>query len=273
MVNAPTRPDPIEASARSPGGEPPVKLFWQPGCSSCLRTKEFLTRAGVPFVSVNIHGDEAAMAELRGLGARSVPVVSRGRDFVFGQVLEDVGKFLGIEAASERLAPAELLAKLDRVLAVAESAMRQIPESRLGETMPGRDRSHRQLGFHIFNIPEIFLDVANGAFFAAGRFDDPAPAALRTGAEIAGYGAAIRRRLAAWWAEQADPGCAREVETYFGRKSLHVVLERTTWHSAQHTRQLLMVLDRLGIDPAERLSPADLAGLPLPENVWDIGAG
>jgi hypothetical protein len=59
------------------------------------------------------------------------------------------------------------------------------------------------------------------------------------------------------------------VETYYGARSMHEVLERTAWHSAQHTRQLMMLLDMLRIAPNGPLAPADLAGLPLPERVWD----
>jgi len=41
----------------------PIKAYWQPGCTSCLRMKEFLTRHGVSFVSVNVLEDRTAMAE------------------------------------------------------------------------------------------------------------------------------------------------------------------------------------------------------------------
>ena len=50
---------------------------------------------------------------------------------------------------------------------------------------------------------------------------------------------------------------------------MHEVLERTTWHSEQHTRQLIVVLDSLNRVVDGRLSEADLRGLPLPENAWD----
>jgi hypothetical protein len=50
---------------------------------------------------------------------------------------------------------------------------------------------------------------------------------------------------------------------------VHVVLERTVWHPAQHTRQLMLVLESLGIAPERPLGAADLAGLPLPEKAWD----
>jgi len=59
------------------------------------------------------------------------------------------------------------------------------------------------------------------------------------------------------------------MDTYFGRHPLHEVLERTVWHPAQHTRQLMLILDDLGIEPNRRLRAEDFAGLPLPEKVWD----
>jgi hypothetical protein len=59
------------------------------------------------------------------------------------------------------------------------------------------------------------------------------------------------------------------METYFGKHSMHVVLERTAWHPAQHTRQLMLILETLAIAPDRPLTAADLAGLPLPEKAWD----
>src|SRR5437899_490285 len=129
-----------------------VKVFWQPGCTSCLRTKEFLTKSGVEYESINVHGNPAGMEQLRKLGARSVPVVAR---------------------------------------------------------------------------------------------------------------------LQAWWKTYPDRSCSRMMDTYFGKHPLHVVLERTAWHPAQHTRQLMLILETLNIEPDRRLSAADLAGLPLPDKAWD----
>ena len=50
---------------------------------------------------------------------------------------------------------------------------------------------------------------------------------------------------------------------------LHEVLERTCWHSGQHARQLMLVLESRGIEPDGRLTDADFAGLPMPAEVWD----
>ena len=51
------------------------------------------------------------------------------------------------------------------------------------------------------------------------------------------------------------------------------VLDRTTWHAAQHVRQTMMILEQLGITPDTPLTADDLAGLPLPEKVWDDEPG
>src|SRR5262249_23300722 len=69
-----------------------IKAYWQPGCTSCLRMKEFLTKHGVSFVSVNVLEDKDAFAELATLGIRSVPIVRRGKDWANGQVLREVAR-------------------------------------------------------------------------------------------------------------------------------------------------------------------------------------
>ena len=73
--------------------------------------------------------------------------------------------------------------------------------------------------------------------------------------------------MAAWWA-QTDQSLGFTARTYYGDKSMHEVFERTAWHSAQHTRQLALMLESHGIAPAHPLTPADLAGLPVPDDVW-----
>ena len=87
-------------------------------------------------------------------------------------------------------------------------------------------------------------------------------------AGVAQYGDAVMERLRSWWAAHTDKTCATNVTVYTGVQPLHDFLERQTWHSAQHVRQLAAVLERFGIEPDGRLSPADLAGLPLPKALW-----
>ena len=62
---------------------------------------------------------------------------------------------------------------------------------------------------------------------------------------------------------------SRKARVYYGDVSLHEYLERTTWHSAQHVRQLVMVLGTLGIEPDRPPASETFAGLPMPDKVWD----
>jgi glutaredoxin len=248
-----------------------VRVFWQPGCTSCLRTKEFLTRAGVDYESINVHGNDAAMAELAKLGARSVPIVARGGTFVFAQTIGDVIGFLGLKVKPQApLAPEALMQKLDLVLTAAARYVRQIPAAALGKPFRNRNRPIRALAFHVFRIVEGFLEsMDDGRELTYERImRDNAPSDMSP-EDLARYGEGVLARAQAWWAAHPDKTCAQPIPTYFGEHPLHLVLERTVWHPAQHTRQLMLVLESLGIAPREPLGAADLAGLPLPEKAWD----
>ena len=62
-----------------------------------------------------------------------------------------------------------------------------------------------------------------------------------------------------------DPGVSRV--TVIGRRSTGV--EHAKWHAAQHTRQLILFLEKMGVTPDNPVTDDDLAGLPLPRGVWD----
>lgn len=214
--------------------------------------------------------DAAGLAELRRLGARSVPVLSRGDNYVFAQSLGHVVAFLGLtEATGPVLSPAALIARLDLFLTAALRFIPQMPDDRLATEVPNRPRTYRVLGHHIFRIPEAFLEVAAGATLAYDSLVAPPPAAMQTTADIVAYGADVRRRLLAWWQAKADKSGKETVQTYYGPQSLHEYLERTTWHSGQHVRQWMMLLRMAGIEPRDPLAEAAFADLPMPSSVWD----
>jgi glutaredoxin len=246
-------------------------VFWQPGCTSCLRTKEFLTKNGVDYESINVHGNAAGMEELRKLGARSVPIVARGDKFVFAQTIGDVIKFLGLQVRQqERLSPEQLMQKMDLVLTAAARYIRQIPAAELDKPFRNRNRPIRVLAHHVFRIVEGFLEsMHDGKLLTYERIMEDAPPTVRTGEDIARYGEGVLARAQAWWRSYDDASCQHPMQTYFGQHPVHVVLERAVWHPAQHTRQLMLILETLGIPPEHPLSAADLAGLPLPEKAWD----
>lgn len=191
------------------------RVYWQPGCTGCLRTKEFLTGHGIPYESINVREQPGAMAELEALGVCSVPVVARGTDYVFAQELREVARFVEVSLDYEPLSAEELWHKLDRILAAAQRYLRQLPPARLDNKLPGRNRTYLDLAYHLFVIPTAFLDAVRGG-------------------ELTAQG-----------------------------------LERTCWHTAQHCRQLLALLEHLDIAPDGAFGAAELDGLPLPERTWD----
>jgi hypothetical protein len=97
----------------------------------------------------------------------------------------------------------------------------------------------------------------------------PREGTYTTGAEIASYGDAIIKLIENWWSQLDDKSCQQKIKTFYGTPPMHQLFERSTWHSAQHTRQMIAILDRFGIAPDGRLTPKDLAGLPLPEGIWE----
>jgi hypothetical protein len=232
-------------------------VFWQPAQS-------------VDYESINVQDDAGGMDALRSLGARSVPVVAVGERYVYAQSLADVIEFLGLGVRlKERLTPDELAQRVGAVLAAALRYVRQIPANQLDAQLRNRKRSIHELAHHVFRIVEAFVEAAGGAPLTyESTVLGPGPD-IKTKEDIARYGEIVVDRFERWWADTADRSCASEVDTYYGPHSLHEVLERTAWHSAQHTRQLMMLLEELAIAPEGPLTQEELAGLPLPEKVWD----
>ncbi len=214
--------------------------------------------------------DPDGLAELRRLGARSVPVLSRGDDWVFAQNLGHVVEFVGLkEDVGPVLSPDELVQRLTIFLATAVRIIRQMPDAMLETDVPNRPRSYRVLAHHIFRIPESMLETAAGAYMDNLTSNLPPPDDMRTTAAITAYGQDVLDRLLAWWDGQADRTASATVQTYYGPQSLHELMERTTWHSGQHVRQWFMLLEMAGVTPDVRLTEADFAGLPMPGSVWD----
>lgn len=213
------------------------------------------------------------MQRLLKLGVRNLPVVAKGDKFVFGQNLEDVAEFVGLMGTGHTpLPPEQLIAKWLNVLRAAQRYVRQLPAERLAErVIENRDRSIRLLAHHVFRIGEAYLEtVVDGVEYSNSLATvPPKDGTCLTGNEIADYGETVIARLQKWWGTLADRSCQQKVGTYYGTQPMHQLFERSTWHSAQHSRQLVAVLERFGIDPDRRLTSADLAGLPLPERLWE----
>ena len=211
--------------------------------------------------------------QLLQLGVRTVPVLARNGQYIFCQNLEDVAEFVGLQGTGHTpLPPEALLRKWTLVLRAAQRYIHQTPNQRVNErAIDNRDRSIRLLSHHIFRIGEAFLETAiDGVEYWVQLANvPPKEGTYTTGTEIASYGSSIIERIENWWAQLEDKACQQKVKTFYGTPPMHQLFERSTWHSAQHTRQMIAVLERFGIEPDVRLTAEDLAGLPLPEGIWE----
>ena len=236
--------------------------------------KDHLTTREVDFISINIQEDEGAFDELRELGIMALPVVARGDDYTIGMDLAQVLAFVGLDEEAPELLPAHAL--VDRIAATVPAAVRfaaQLPADTHDRTIPGRDRTYLGLANHIVGHVEIFLSLAGGASFTLDgvdpdilrglerRIDAPAELGPRASRAIADLKA---------WADDVTPSeLDRVVETFFGDQTMNALLGSCAYSVAQHTRQLISVLELLDVEPDRPLTAADYAGLSLPAALWD----
>jgi hypothetical protein len=163
--------------------------------------KEFLTKRGVAFVSVNVLEDKDAFAELAALGIRSVPIVRRGEDWANGQMLGEVARVAGLAWGGAQLLPApELAVRLIGIQTAAQRLFAQIPEDQLARMLPHRPRSYAQLAYHIFYIVDAFLEhEVQYLPLKEGDYDRVPPPEMNTKAQILAYGQDVLGRFRIWW--------------------------------------------------------------------------
>ena len=215
--------------------------------------------------------DDGGLESLKALGARSVPVVSRGDEFVYAQVIKDVVDFLELdEDTGPTLSPQQLAERYLDVLDRAVTLVGQMPDECLERELPNRPRSWKVLLHHVFQIPTAFLDAQqSGKPMAYEAMVAPPPEQLRTSADIAAFGADLRERFRRWWDGARDADFTRRIEVYFGETTLHEMLERTVWHSTQHVRQVASLLEQADVTPKAPLTAQHIQGLPLTDRIWD----
>ena len=207
------------------------------------------------------------MADLQRLGVRSVPVLSRGDEYTFGQSTRQIVDFLGLtEKSGPELSTDELAARVTKFMDAALELIPLMPADRLGTHVPGRPRSYRSLAFHLFRVVDAFLDANEDVTLVQAMFREEPAADAGTEALVA-YGTKVRDRFRAWW--QAGTAPSKILQTYYGPQSLHELMERTTWHCGQHVRQYMMLMEKEGVTHHRPLVAADFARLPMPQNVWD----
>ena len=219
------------------------------------------------FDGFDVENEPERRRDLEPFGLMRVPVTIVGERAVHGGNPKALAELVGVTYGErEPLSPPELARRLDAVLAATQRAVRQIPREHLGMKKPGRDRTVRQLGFHIFRLSAAFADTREQGHLSEQWFEENAPAEMADGEAVAGYGETVRRRLRAYF--QRPGWCDGQVSTYYGPQTAPELMERTTWHCAQHLRQIYWFLDEMGVKKDAPLTDADLEGLPVPTEVW-----
>src|SRR5580693_6405494 len=131
------------------------------------------------------------MGELQKLGVRSVPVLSRGDKYTFGQSTKQIVDFLGLkEKSGPELSTEELAARVDKFMGAALELIPLMPHDRLGTHVPGRPRSYRTLAFHLFRVVDAFLGANEGVTLEKEMFREEPESDAGTDALVA-YGTTV----------------------------------------------------------------------------------
>ena len=216
-------------------------------------------------MSRDIVNDAGALARLQRLGADAVPVVADGDRWVPGVDLGQVATLLDLDySPAPALTPDILVGRLRHALMTSTRLTGQFPAINLGDKLPNRDRTCVALANHIVEVAAGYLEVESGTDFDH-RISSAIPEVELDREALAARCRAVRGALNV----SPSPLYEHAVGTFFGPATLHEVLERCTWHVAQHVRQQAMLLEGLDIAPDRPLTAAELDGLPLPAGVWD----
>ena len=172
------------------------------------------------------------------------------------------------------LEPEALVNRWVKILRAAQRYVRQLPADQLNlRATHNRGRQLQVLSQHIFNVGDAYLmKCAAGRAKELSRFSGARleKDSVTSAGEISSYGDGVISRIELWWNGLADKACEEKIETpNYGVLSIHQLLERATWHSAHHTRQIVDVLQRQGIVPDGEFNDDYLAGLPMPKRTWD----
>lgn len=204
---------------------------------------------------------------MRAHGFDTVPAVAANGEIVSGGVLEEIARVVGFAYDPPSiLPPAVLMERWYEILDTAARLIRQVPLDGMTVTSPvDGNRTLFNLAWHVVTIGRVFLLVYDELEARVPRVE-----AIKTGEDLGAYADDTRERLRTWWTRIGvhDP-LERVVESYQGIQSLLEYLERETWHTAQHTRQVAALLEQIGVTPDRPLTAEVLAGLPLPERLWD----
>ncbi len=172
---------------------------------------------------------------------------------------------IGVDYDSKpQLSPAVLRTRQITFLQLLDEVLDRVPDSLHEEKIPGRDRTVWNLIEHMCEIARVYQSVAEGSLVFDATAADAEVTGNSTRVQLHSTISDLTRALSS---ENHDYD--REIETYFGFASLHYVLERCTWHIAQHLRQLASLIRSMDETIMTEINPRLLDRLPIPIEVWD----
>ena len=251
-----------------------LRVFWMPGCSSCVKVKEHLKRLGIAFESVNVLEQPEAREELAARGIRGAPIVSRGNRFVYAQSLEIVNEFLNITEELPKRETEFLFKKWISLLNTGIGYLETCPPEELrANVLPGRDRPVGELAYHAFQIVDAFLHCMKSG---EREWLDRASGAVKMDVALSkplllDFARKTTTELERYWNDGATE--YKDVDAsdrpFEGDlRTTHEFLDRSSWHSAQHLRQVATVLTRDGVALVPAWGDDMVKGLGVPNALW-----
>jgi glutaredoxin len=261
----------VPTSYRGNAASDALRVFWAPGCSSCIKVKEHLKRLGIEFESVNVVTQPEASKELSERGIRGVPVVSRGDRYVYAQSLEVVNEFLGVSEELPTRQTAFIFEKWIALLKIAVGYLEICPSEELqADVLKERERPVGELSYHAFQIVQAFLHCMHTGdrdWFERSSGPVNMDVALNKPLLLA-FARDNTEKLERYWNQGATEFVDVVGPFEGGLKSTHEFLDRSSWHSAQHVRQVAAVLGRDGIELLPPWSDDMVQGLGVPKGLW-----
>ena len=247
---------------------PDISVYWSPGCSMCLRTKEFLEGEGIAFESLNVMERTDALAELSVAGIRGMPAIRKGDRFVYVQSVEAIVEFLGLDRRpAGGLTQIQLLDRWQQILGRARIVATSFDEGMLARrAILDRERPVRDLSSHVFQIAEGFLQTLATGVAVTREFQNRPRAEIVTRADLVAFVDHIADRYGAWFGGGGADTIPDRLPTYYGEHPAYAVVERGVWHSAQHARQIDTIAAGVGFE--YQIPPELYAGLPMPKRLW-----
>jgi glutaredoxin len=245
-----------------------LELYWMPGCSSCLRMKEFVESTGKPFIAINVDADPEQKAKIMAKGL-FLPVAGLGDKYVNGANLEEVAELAGVPYEPRALlSAAELKSKYELIMAAFLRYLAQMPPEGLEYKLSNRDRPMLDVAYQCACVARAFLSAYYEDNHDVSIYE--IVDGVRGADDIEVLAHETLDMVDKWWTRDGqDDELDRVIGTYWGYRQLHEVFEREVWHTAHHTRQIMYVLGVFDIIPNGPLTEELLRGLPLPERIHE----